>query len=182
VVAETDAASPLSFYGVSKLTPEYYLRVFHHLFGLRYTVLRYANVYGPRQGAVGEGGVVSIFISRLIGQERPVIFGDGEQTRDFIYVEDVAAANVSALTKGDQAVLNIGTGQRETVNRLWAVLCQVAGTELEPIYTQPREGDIRHSCMDAGQAAVHLGWGPGYSLAAGLKKTIEYYRAVPGML
>lgn len=103
-VDERHLIQPLSLYGVSKYTPELYIKVYHHLYGLNYTILRYANVYGPRQDSEGEGGVVSIFIDKLLKGEQPIIYGDGEQTRDFVYVTDVAQANVMALTRGDGGV------------------------------------------------------------------------------
>jgi len=175
-VSENTPARPLSFYGVSKLAPEYYLKVFHHLYGLKYTVLRYANVYGPRQDAFGEGGVISIFAAKVAAQQKPVIFGDGEQTRDFIYVEDVAEANIRALSRGDQMLLNVGTGTRTSVNRLFALISEIAGVDLKPEYRDVREGDIRHSCMDIRKAVAALGWKPEFSLREGLARTFEYYK------
>ncbi len=175
-VSENTPARPLSFYGVSKLAPEYYLKVFHHLYGLKYTVLRYANVYGPRQDAFGEGGVVSIFAAKVAAQQKPVIFGDGEQTRDFIYVEDVAEANIRALSRGDQMLLNVGTGTRISVNRLFALISEIAGVDLKPEYRDARAGDIRHSCMDIRNTVAALGWKPEFSLREGLARTFEYYK------
>lgn len=178
VVAESTPTLPLSFYGVSKLTPEYYLRVFHHLYGLRYTVLRYANVYGPRQDATGEGGVVSIFATKILAQAIPVIFGDGEQTRDFVYVQDIADANVRALTRGDLMVLNVGTGERTSVNRLYNLMAEIAGANSVPHYTEARPGEVRHSCMDNRKLVKDLEWKPEFPLQEGLANTINYYRAL----
>ncbi len=176
VLQESIPAQPLSFYGVSKLAPEYYLKVFHHLYGLKYTVLRYANVYGPRQDASGEGGVVSIFAAKILAGQSPVIYGDGEQTRDFVYVGDVAKANIIALGRGDQQVLNIGTGMRTSVNQLFSVMAELAGKDLSPMYAGAREGDIRHSCMDSSRARAVLGWEPQSLLKDGLSKTLDFYR------
>lgn len=175
-LAETDSKLPLSFYGVSKLAPEYYLEVFNHLYGLGYTVLRYANVYGPRQDAEGEGGVVAIFASRIMARQCPQVFGDGEQTRDFIYVGDVAEANIRALENGDRMIFNIGTGIPVSVNRLFKTMTEIAGINLEPAYAAAREGDIRHSCMDIGNAVTALGWKPVFSMTEGLTKTLDFYR------
>ncbi|MCL4441910.1 MAG: NAD-dependent epimerase/dehydratase family protein [Firmicutes bacterium] len=175
-VSEETSNLPMSFYGVSKLTPENYLRVFNHLYGLRYTVLRYANVYGPRQDAAGEGGVVSIFATKVLAGENPVIFGDGEQTRDFVYVEDVAKANIRALKGGDMAALNVGTGIRTSVNRLFSVISQLTGACLKPVYSEARDGEILHSCMDVRKIKETLGWEPGFLLKEGLAKTVDFYR------
>jgi len=176
-VSESAPVRPLSFYGVSKLSPEYYLQVFYHLYGLKYTVLRYANVYGPRQDAFGEGGVVSIFAARVADKQSPRIFGDGEQARDFVYVEDVAAANIRALDRGDQMILNVGTGVSTSVNRLFSLISEIAGIALKPEYCRAREGDIRHSCMDITNTVAALDWKPDFSLREGLVRTLEYYRS-----
>lgn len=179
VVTEQTPKSPLSFYGISKLTPEMYLHTYNFLYGLKYTVLRYANVYGPRQDALGEGGVVSIFADKIISGESPCIFGDGEQTRDFIYVEDVAEANIRAMTDADQMTLNVGTGGRTSVNKLYSVMVRIAGSNVEPVYKEPRDGDIKHSCMDITKITKSLSWKPKFSLEEGLAKTIEFYKKHP---
>lgn len=176
-IAEAEPTEPLSFYGISKMTPEYYLRVFNHLYGLGYTVLRYANVYGPRQDAAGEGGVVSIFATKVIAAESTVVFGDGEQTRDFVYVEDVARANVKALSAGDQAVINIGTGVRTSINELYEIIAGIVGTNLKPAYTHEREGDIKHSCLQNNKALTALNWKPEFSLKEGLTRTLDFYES-----
>lgn len=175
-ISENDPVSPLSFYGVSKLTPEVYLKAFNHLYGLKYTVLRYANVYGPRQDAQGEGGVVSIFASKVLAGQNPVIFGDGEQTRDFVYVEDVAKANAKALNSADQLILNVGTGERTSVNELVRIMADAAKSDIKPLYSPERDGDIKHSCMETGQIKEHLEWEPQFSLYEGLTRTIDFYR------
>lgn len=175
-ISEDNPVIPLSFYGVSKLTPEFYLNVFSHLYGLRYTVLRYANVYGPRQDALGEGGVISIFATKLLTGLSPVVFGDGEQTRDFIYVEDVAAANVKALSGADNMILNVGTGERISVNKLLSVMAEIINSGIKPVHADERQGDIKHSCMEIGRIKEYLGWEPDFSLAEGLAKTMEFYK------
>lgn len=174
-VDEEHPIVPLSCYGASKYVPELYLGIYRHLYGLNYTVLRYANVYGPRQDANGEGGVVAIFTCRLLRGESPCIFGDGEQTRDFIYVKDVAAANLAAVSGGDGMVLNIGTGTSVSINRLFAELKKITGSPVEAIYGSPRPGDITHSYLAAGRAEAAIGWTPHYNLAGGLRETVEYY-------
>ena len=176
LITEGTATVPLSFYGVSKLTPEYYLRVFSHLYGLHYTVLRYANVYGPRQDARGEAGVVSIFASKAASGENPVIFGDGEQTRDFIFVGDVAAANIMAIHAGDRATLNIGTGKGTSINKLLTMICEITGVNLEPVFVEARDSDIRHSRMDITNTLACTDWRPQMTLKEGLTRTLEHYR------
>lgn len=170
---------PSSFYGISKLAGEMYVRAFWELHGLPYTILRYSNVYGPRQDALGEGGVVAIFIHRLLRGERPVVHGDGEQTRDFVYVEDVAEANLLALSRGDGQVVNISTGKACSVNRLLAMLNEVVKEETvegpDPVHGPPRPGDIVHSCLDNRLAVKVLGWRPLHGLGDGLRKTVEFY-------
>lgn len=175
VLSEGTATLPLSCYGVSKLTPEYYLKAYNHLYGINYTVLRYANVFGPRQDAMGEGGVVSIFATKILNKQAPTIFGDGEQTRDFIYVEDVAQANVKALSSGDNMILNVGTGKRTSINELFFAMSEISGITLEPVYVAAREGDIKHSCMNIGNILRNLDWQSQFSLTAGLIKTIDFY-------
>lgn len=176
LISENDSLSPLSFYGVSKLTPEVYLNVFNHLYGLNYTVLRYANVFGPRQDAQGEGGVISIFATKILDGQNPVIFGDGEQTRDFVYVEDVAKANVKALNSAERLILNVGTGRRTSVNELVRIMAEAAKSDIKPVYSPERDGDIKHSCMNNGQIQEHLEWEPHFSLYEGLTRTIDFYK------
>ena len=175
-IDEAHPIRPISFYGVSKYAPEQYIRIYAELYGLRYTILRYANVYGIRQIPKGEGGVVAIFVDKLVKGEKPIIYGDGEQTRDFIYVEDVAAANVAALTRGDNEILNISTGRPTSVNELLYLLNELNGTEIQPIYQSERPGDIRHSYLKNDKACQVLGWSPKFLLREGLKKTLDYYR------
>lgn len=182
MVSETTAAVPQSFYGVSKLTPESYFRVFNNLYGLKYTVLRYANIYGPRQDALGEGGVISIFATRILAGQAPTIFGDGEQTRDFVYVGDVAAANIKALTGGDLMTLNVGTGTGTSVNRLFTMMAEIAGSDVRPQYAAARPGDIRHSRMDNRKIAKSLDWRPQVPLTEGLANTLEFYRRISGKM
>ncbi|NPV73173.1 MAG: SDR family oxidoreductase [Pelotomaculum sp.] len=179
-VDEEHPLVPRSPYGASKLAAEHYFRVYSEVYGVRYTVLRYANVYGPRQDAAGEGGVVAIFIDRLLKGEPPSIFGDGEQTRDFVFVRDVALANMAALHGGDGMVLNVGTGKATSVNDLFREIKKITGSPLEALYCPPRPGDITHSYLANGRIRRVLGWNPSCSLEDGLRETVGHYRKVPG--
>ncbi|MFZ5648378.1 MAG: NAD-dependent epimerase/dehydratase family protein [Bacillota bacterium] len=175
-VDELHPAQPLSGYGLSKHTVERYLHLYRELYGLDYTILRYANVYGPGQDAMGEGGVVSIFIDRIINGEQPVIYGDGEQTRDFVHVSDVAGANLCAMNRGGGMVLNVSTGRPVTVNRLFEIIKKAAGYSGGPRYGPRRPGDIRDSCLDSSRAASVLGWTAGTDLEKGIKNTLQQKR------
>ncbi|MFS0656772.1 NAD-dependent epimerase/dehydratase family protein [Bacillus sp. 179-C3.3 HS] len=166
---------PGSPYGLSKLTVERYLELFQSLYGLDYSILRYSNVYGPRQDALGEGGVVSIFSDKFAKQEAPFIFGNGEQTRDFIYVGDLAAANVAALTAQSNVCLNVSSGDSITVNELFQTMKRVTKSHLEPIYKPERPGDIVHSTLANEKTKQVLAWEPVVSLQEGLTRTISYY-------
>lgn len=175
-IDEKHPVCPVSNYGISKHTPEHYLKVYRELHGLPYTVLRYANVYGPRQGTKGEGGVICIFANRLLAGQPPVIFGDGSQTRDFVYVDDVVSANLRALDRGAGEILNIGSGVQVSVNELYERFKQVTALPIDAVYAGPRPGDIVHSVFDVSRASEVLGWRPQWVLDGGLRKTIEYYK------
>jgi UDP-glucose 4-epimerase len=178
---ETAPKAPLSPYGVSKLTTEYYLNYYHHIHGLEYVALRYSNVYGPRQDPHGEAGVVAIFCKRILARQPLTIFGDGEQTRDYVFVGDVVRANMAAsdvtlppsATLDDRA-FNIGTGTETSVNALAAELFASSGQEVERRYAAQRPGELRHSCLECGKAARLLGWSPATTLAAGLRQTFDF--------
>lgn len=170
-VDEQHPALPLSFYGLSKYTAECYIRMFAATFGLRYSMLRFSNVYGSRQPATGEGGVIAQFISRFSQGEAPVIYGDGEQTRDFIYVGDVVAAGCKALYMGNNQRLNISTGRAVSINQVYEILKNIYGCSLIPGYKPWKEGDILHSILDNSKARSQLLWYPRTSLIEGLKKT-----------
>src|SRR6056297_3427348 len=165
----------MSPYGISKHTPEHYIKMYSQLYNLKYTIFRYANVYGPRQDPKGEGGVVSIFVDKMLDEERPVIFGNGKQTRDFIHVYDIVKANLLALEKGDNILVNISTESRDSVNDLVEYLNLILPYNLEAIYEEARKGDILHSSLANGKAKELLGWKPDYDFKAGLKQTVEYY-------
>jgi UDP-glucose 4-epimerase len=173
---EETPAWPISPYGIAKLTVEHYLYYYQHQYGLTYTALRYANVYGPRQDPHGEAGVVAIFVERLLSGQTAVIYGDGTQTRDYVYVGDVAAANLRALETRAAGAYNVGTGVETTVNELYAALADAMGVSRPPQYAPPRPGEQRRSALDARRAAGTLDWRPRVSLADGLRSTVGHFR------
>lgn len=175
-IIESDSIIPLSFYGISKYTSEMYIQTFHNLHQLPYTILRYANVYGPRQSAKGEGGVISIFSKKVLKGEAPLIFGDGDQTRDFVYVKDVALANVLAIEKGTNEIFNIGCNAKTSINELYQMISQLASRDIPPITMPARDGDIRYSQLDNAKAAKLLGWQPRVDLQTGLNETLKFYK------
>ena len=179
-VDEKHEVNPMSFYGISKHTPEHYIKTYALLYGFNYTIFRYANVYGVRQDPKGEGGVVSIFVDKLLNNEAPFIFGNGEQTRDFIYVKDIAEANILALHKGDNEIMNISSNKATSVNELFRVMKNIAGSNLKAIHKDVREGDIEHSYLENGMAKEKLGWKVGFELEDGARETVEYYKEVYG--
>lgn len=174
-VDEVHPVAPLSPYGVSKYTPELYLAAYRQLYGLDYVALRYANVYGPRQDALGEGGVIAIFAERLSRGEHLEVFGDGAQTRDFIHVEDVARANLKALESGSALICNVSTGEPTSINDLVRLLAAVTGGDPAVSYQPAREGDIRHSRLDNLRARRYLDWTPIRELREGLEETLRFY-------
>lgn len=167
---------PISEYGVSKHAVEHYLHVYGMNYGLNYTVLRYANVYGPRQNVHGEAGVVAIFTGRMLEQQPVTIYGTGEATRDYVYVGDVAQANLLALTRGDRAVVNIGTGVGASVNTLYQLLAAVTDYDIPPSYAPSRVGEIERTYLANDLAAEVLGWHPQVCLAEGIRRTVDFVR------
>jgi len=174
---ETYFAIPASPYGISKLVVEYYLNVWRKLHGINFVALRYSNVYGPRQGGRGEAGVVSIFISKLIKSEQISIFGDGEQTRDFVYVTDVVSANLAAARFGESGVFNVSTGVGTSVNEIFEKLKNLALSDSDLVYGPTVKGEIPRSVLDPRLAKRVLGWNPKVPLDQGLAETLEYFRA-----
>ncbi|HHY39229.1 MAG TPA: NAD-dependent epimerase/dehydratase family protein [Clostridia bacterium] len=174
---EDKKPDPKSPYGFSKWAGEQYVRYYGQEFGIGYTILRYGNVYGPRQDPYGEAGVVAVFTGRLLCGERPVINGDGEYVRDYVYVEDVAQANVAVLKKAAaDAAVNVGTGIGTTVNQLFAMLVEISGIQAVPQYGPPRPGDLKTSVLDPSLAKEIFGWEPKTPLREGLKKTVEWFK------
>jgi nucleoside-diphosphate-sugar epimerase len=176
---EDQLPNPLSPYAAAKLVGEYYCQVFTHVYGLQTVALRYFNVFGPRQDPSSPySGVISKFITSLLGGEPPVVFGDGEQSRDFTYVANVVDANLRAAEAPEAAghVINLGVHQRTTLNQLLAELQKIIGTNLTPIYESPRIGDVRHSLADITRAEQLLGFKPIVGLTDGLRYTVDWYR------
>lgn len=162
---------PISPYGVSKLAGEEYLAAYDRLYDAGHSALRFANVYGPRQDPKGEAGVVAIFLGRLAAGERPRIFGDGRQTRDYVYAGDVARATLAAV--GRRGVFNVGTGIETSVSELYEVCRRIAGSELEAEQAEPRLGEIQRSVLDVSLAERELGFQPEVALEEGLRLTWE---------
>lgn len=175
-IKETFPIQPLSYYGISKFSSEMYIQAFNSLHQVPFTILRYANVYGPRQTTKGEGGVISIFFKKVIDEKSPFIFGDGEQTRDFVYVKDVALANVLAINNGAYEIFNIGSNTKTSINDLYKMITTLA-KDIPAVYMPAREGDIRYSQLDNTKAASILGWQPSFDLQAGLSETFKYYKS-----
>ncbi len=174
---EDHPCRPLSPYGIAKLATEKYLYFYRQQYGIDYLVLRYANIYGPRQDPHGEAGVVAIFCGRMLEGQRCTIFGDGKQTRDYTYVGDVVRANLYALTSKASAIaLNIGTGAETSVNALYSALAEVAGEARPPEYAPARPGEQLRSVISPARAGQYLNWKPEVSLAEGLERTFMHFR------
>jgi UDP-glucose 4-epimerase len=167
---------PVSPYGVAKVSVEKYMHYYKVQYGLEYTALRYANVYGPRQDPFGEAGVVAIFCTRLLKGQTAVINGDGEQTRDYVYVGDVVRANVEALTRGDGLSINIGTALETDVNALFRKLRELSGSRQEELHGPGMAGEQRRSVIDNRLAYDELGWYPNMLLEDGLALTLAHFR------
>ena len=176
-VDENHPINPISQYGVSKYAVEHYLHLYAHQHGLNYVVLRYGNVYGPRQNPLGEAGVVAIFARQMLGGERPTIFGSGDKTRDYTHVSDVVAANLLAMERGRNAICNIGTGVETSDQEIFDALAGALGYDGSPLYTSVRHGEIQRICLDWSKAERELGWRPQLSLKEGIAKTVAYYTA-----
>jgi len=168
-INEAHPLHAISHYGVSKVAAEEYIKLYQRMYGTNYVILRYANVYGPRQDAEGEGGVVSIFANRLASKDALTIFGSGEQTRDFIYVKDVVRANLAAATCSPNLTINVSTGEATSINQLAQMMISTANTPVEVIYQPERQGDIQHSVLSPQLAWEVMGWKPNYKLEDGLK-------------
>jgi nucleoside-diphosphate-sugar epimerase len=172
--------TPLSPYAAQKLFGEFYCQVFSQVYGLETVSLRYFNVFGPRQDPSSPySGVISKFVTSLLANEPPTIFGDGEQSRDFTYVDNVVSANLLAAEtpNANGTVVNVGVGDRITLNQLFAELQTILGTNLTPIYKEMRAGDVRHSQADISYTEKMIGYKPVVGLAEGLRRTVEWYKA-----
>ncbi len=176
-VTEEHPINPLDPYGASKHTVEHYLYLYHANYGLPYVVLRYPNVYGPRQDPFGEAGVIAIFTGRMLAGQPVTINGDGTQQRDFVYVGDVARANLLALTRGDNGIFNLGTGRPVDVNTIFTKLKELTEYPYEPNYGPAKKGEVYRIYLDAGKARSSLGWVPQVDFDEGLRLTVEYFRS-----
>ncbi len=172
---ETLFPSPLSPYGTAKLTGENYLRNFYLTYDLPYIALRYSNVYGPRQYPLGDAGVIAIFILKILEGETPVIYGDGTQTRDFIYVKDVAEANLRATDSDFCGEINIGTGKETSVNRLFEIISSILNYHGNPVHGEAVSGEVSRSALDNSLARKILNWEPKTNLREGIGETVQYF-------
>jgi UDP-glucose 4-epimerase len=174
---EEHKVQPLSPYGITKLTGEKYLDFYRNIHSMKTVALRYSNVYGPRQDSKGDAGVVAIFATSFIGGQKPVIFGDGEQTRDYVYVKDVARANLLAFDLSvSEGVFNIATGVETSVNELFRLVNEKAGTSIVPSYGDARDGEVSRSSLDASLAGKVLKWTPTVNLNDGLTETVQWFK------
>lgn len=176
-VKETAPVRPLSPYGASKQALEAWLGVYQRTFGLDYTVLRYANIYGPRQGVREEGAVVAVFATRMAKDQPLTIDGTGGQTRDFVYVGDCVAANVAALDRGSSCALNIGTGRETSIREVFDAMAEVAGYTHQPEFGPPRKGDVMRIVLNPALAHEKLGWQAAMPLHEGLARTYKSFSA-----
>ncbi len=167
---------PVSPYAIAKFSVENYLRFAKREFGLNYTILRYSNVYGPRQDPCGEAGVVAIFSSRMLQNKNTIIFGDGKYIRDYVFVSDVAQANIKAMENGDGKIFNISTAKGTSVNELFQILKELTGYRKAPFYKPEREGDVRKSVLSYEKAKRELKWEPKINIDEGLKSTVEWFK------
>jgi nucleoside-diphosphate-sugar epimerase len=179
---ETMPENPISPYALTKLTGEKYCVVFHRIYGLSTVCLRYFNVFGPRQNPHSPySAVISRFIDMALAGRRPTIYGDGEQSRDFTYIDNVVDANLLACKAEavDGMVFNLGTGKRHTLNELLQSLSMIIGQKLDAVYMEPRAGDVRHSQADISKARRFLGYEPKVSFEEGLRRTVDWFQRKP---
>jgi len=177
-VDERHPLAPRDPYGASKASLELYLPLYQLNYGLAYTTLRYSNVYGPRQDPHGEAGVVAIFIGKMLGTTQPIINGDGEQLRDYIYVSDIVRANIAAFDRGSNETFNLGLGIGTSVNQIFRSLCRILGTEVREVHGPPKLGEIHQIYVDTTKAAEQLGWTPEVSLEQGLEQTAHSFESI----
>lgn len=175
-VPEDHPINPLCPYGASKFTVEKYLELYGRLYGIRYAILRYANVYGPRQNPKGEAGVVAIFSRLMLRGECPHIFGDGTKTRDYVYVDDVVRANLLALEKPDGNVYNVGTGKQASDEQVYRAIRDAVGCDATAIYDDFQPGEVRHISLDTSRIRSRLGWRNEVSFDEGIERAVEFYR------
>jgi UDP-glucose 4-epimerase len=175
---ESYPVNPISQYGISKHTVEHYLFLYHRLHNLSYIVLRYPNVFGPRQTPHGEAGVVAIFSGLLLDDKPCTIFGEGHKTRDYVFIGDIVRANVLALQTDFCGIVNIGSGIGTSDRQVYDAVAAAVGTKLPPTYTAVRPGEVEHIYLDASRAIKVLGWKPSVPFPEGVRRTVEYIRTV----
>ena len=175
-VSESHPTRPGSPYGISKAVGDEYLRYFRDADGMEYVSLRYSNVYGPRQDPYGEAGVVAIFTQKMLQGEQPIINGNGRQTRDFVYVDDVVEANIAALSKEAHGIYNVGTGQETTINELFGLLAGLINPSVREVHGPAKKGEQLRIALDSSRLHRELDWEPKASLKDGLARTVDYYR------
>jgi len=176
-VPENCPINPITPYGISKHTVEHYLYTFSYLYGLSYAVLRYGNVYGPRQNSQGEAGVFAIFCEQILAGIQPVIYGDGTKTRDYVYIDDVVEANAAALDRGQNEIFNIAGGTATADSQIFSLVCDLLGKSgLQPRYARRRPGEIQEICLDISKARQRLGWAPQVPLIEGARRTVAFFQ------
>jgi len=173
---ETHPENPESPYGICKLIIEKYLHFYKETFGLNYTALRLANIYGPRQDSKGEAGVIAIFCDKMLKNEKVVINGDGEQTRDFVYVDDVVNVALLSMEQKKSDIYNIGTGKETNINEIFRKIKKLTGSNCEEVYAMGKSSEQKRSCLDYSKAKQELGWQPEYDLERGLQETINWFK------
>lgn len=172
--------TPLSPYGLAKYIGEQYVQLYHRLYGIPYVILRYANVYGPRQNPQGEAGVIAIFIDNMLSGKNATIFGDGKQTRDYVYVADVVTANSKALISGDNCILNLGTGKEIAVVELHSIIQEILLVSEKPEFAEKRHGEVFRSALNCTAAKNILGWKATVDLREGVQKTVQWFKEQRG--
>ena len=177
IISELDSTVTYSYYGLSKLSAERYIELYYKMYDLSYTILRYGNVYGPRQTAKGEGGVIAVFMDKIRNSSVLNIHGDGEQTRDFVFVKDVVAANLCAAQYGNAQTIHVSTKKNTSINTLVKTLNDIHPLPINAVHSDARMGDIKHSCLDNSKANSLLKWYPKYDINSGLTETYEYYHS-----
>jgi UDP-glucose 4-epimerase len=173
---EKSQINPLSPYGIAKNSTENYIKFYSAIYDLDYAILRYSNVYGPRQDSYGESGVIAIFVAKMLYNKDVNIFGDGKQMRDYVYVSDVVNANLKALNKGKNQIINIGTSKAISVNKLAEIIANATGYSKKVVYKPKREGELFKSFLNIDKAKKVLDWMPKTCIEKGIKETIEYFK------